>query len=157
MQITVNLQEPFSYSIYPIVIVSFFIIILLIIIISIKLHNSKKQLKSAPIQKKLNTTDINRLKEKYIKLLDDIENKMQNEKISLRVAYQRLSTTIRYFVFEITNIKVQNCTLDDIKKLNMPQLYELIEEYYTPEFAKKSIGDIKSSIEKARKVIEKWS
>ena len=39
----------------------------------------------------------------------------------------------------------------------MPILYELVEEYYVPEFSEKSIGNIKLSIEKTRKVIEKWS
>ena len=39
----------------------------------------------------------------------------------------------------------------------MPFLTELIQEYYAPEFAKQSIGDIKQAIEKTRKVVEKWN
>ncbi len=33
----------------------------------------------------------------------------------------------------------------------MPILYELVEEYYVPEFSEKSIGNIKLSIEKNKK------
>jgi hypothetical protein len=61
------------------------------------------------------------------------------------------------FVFEVTDIETQNYTLDEIKKLNMPGLYELIEEFYEPEFALKSVGDFDNSIEKARSVIKKWN
>ena len=42
---------------------------------------------------------------------------------------------------------LQNYTLEEIEKLKMQVLYELVKEYYTPEFAKESIGDINSAIE----------
>lgn len=73
------------------------------------------------------------------------------------MAYQNLSKVIRNFVFEATHIKVQNYTLDDIRKLNMPILYELISEYYNPEFANISNGNFIYSIEKARGVVERWN
>jgi len=104
-----------------------------------------------------NVNNIIEIKQKYIKILIDLEKKLDNNNISIREAYQKLSSAIRYFVYEVTNIKVQNYTLQDIKKLDMPILYELVEEYYVPEFSEKSIGNIKLSIEKTRKVIEKWS
>ena len=107
--------------------------------------------------KKLDEKDINRIKEKYLKRLDNIEEKLNSNKISVRHAYQMLSANIRYFVFEVTNIKVQNYTLREIEKLKMPILSELIEEYYAPEFAEYSVGNIKTSLEKTRKVIEKWN
>ena len=39
----------------------------------------------------------------------------------------------------------------------MPILYELISEYYNPEFANISNGNFIYSIEKARGVVEKWN
>lgn len=98
-----------------------------------------------------------KIKQKYIKKLNEVEQKILNNKITIRSAYQSTSFIIRCFVYEMTNIKVQNYTLNDISKLNMPILYELIQEYYVPEFSEQSIGNIKSSIEKTRKVIEKWN
>lgn len=60
------------------------------------------------------------------------------------------------FVFEVTDITTQNYSLSEIKKLNIPILYELIEEYYEPEFAEQTNGDFDNSINKARRVIEQW-
>ena len=44
----------------------------------------------------------------------------------------------------------------DIKSVDMPILYELVSEYYDPEFSKEAYGDIKKSINRTREVIEKW-
>ena len=133
MEVSVNLQEPFSYSIIPMIVIIILTFVIAIYIIVKACNKVRKE--------KTNITKI----------------KYENNNISIREAYQKLSSTIRYFVYEVTNIKVQNYTLQDIKKLDMPILYELVEEYYVPEFSEKSIGNIKLSIEKTRKVIEKWS
>lgn len=154
MQTSVNLQEPFSYSIYYIIIVVIFILAITIY------YFFSKGKKSKEIVIKVKDLDINyknAIKQKYIKEIDELEEKINNNEINIRIAYQNLSSIIRHFIYEMTNIKVQNYTLRDIRSLNMPVLYELIKEYYIPEFAKKSLGNIKSSIEKTRKVIEKWN
>ena len=97
------------------------------------------------------------IKNKYLSQLDSIEYKYNNEMIELRKAYQLISEAIRLFVFEITDITTQNYSLLEIEKLNIPSLYELIKEYYEPEFASKSVGDFNSSINKARRVISQWN
>lgn len=127
MQTSVNLQDPFSYSIYPELIILILLVLLTIsIIIYRKLKNRPKiEIENEEI-KKLDEKDINRIKEKYLKRLDNIEEKLNSNKISVRHAYQMLSANIRYFVFEVTNIKVQNYTLREIEKLKMPILSELI-------------------------------
>ena len=53
-------------------------------------------------------------------------------------------------------IKVQYYTLEDIKKINMPILSKLVEEYYNPEFERVSKGNVLESIGKTKKVIENW-
>ena len=93
----------------------------------------------------------------YIKNLDSIESKYNNQKIELRQAYTLISEAVRMFVFEATDIKTQNYSLNEIKKMNLPVLYDLIKEYYEPEFAFKPVGDFSSSINKARSVILKWN
>lgn len=152
MQTSVNLQDPFSYAIYPV----FFIIIILLVYIIVLFCKHKNKVKVKSISKK-QVVDIERIKPRYIKKLDDVEYKLDSKKISIRTAYQSTSKIIRNFVHEVSGIKVQNYTLEEIKDLNMPVLYELVKEYYTPEFAEQSSGNIKNSIEKTRKVIEKWS
>ena len=67
-----------------------------------------------------------------------------------------MSEQVRMFVFEITSISTQNYSLKEIKKLNIPGLYELIEEYYEPEFASKSIGDFDSSMTKAKDIVKNF-
>lgn len=156
MQISISLQSPFSYSIIPIIIVA-----VLLIAVCVYLYIILREKKLEPIEdikiKPVKPKSLNHTKHKYLKKIDVIEKKLEEKKITVRTAYQGLSLIIRYFVYEVTNIKVQNYTLKDIEKLRIPILSELIKEYYAPEFAEKSLGNIKASLEKTRKVIEKWN
>lgn len=154
MQTSVNLEPPFSYTMGYVIIV---LLIILAITIWWYLNKNKKQLPLNIEVREENKKNIKAIKIKYLKKLLALENKLDKNEIQIRKAYQNLSSIIRYFVHAVTGIKVQNCTLEDIKELNMPKLYDLIKEYYRPEFAEKSLGDIKTSIEKTRKVIKKWN
>ena len=156
MQVSVDLQPPFSYSIYYIIGCLLILIIVTIYFIVRKINCNKKN-KTLNIIKETKNININEIKLKYLKKLCKIENKIDNNKISIREAYQNISSTIRHFVYEVTNIKVQKYTLSEIKELNMPKLYDLMVEYYEPEFSKNSVGDVKASISKTRKVIEIWN
>ena len=119
-----------------------------------KINIEEKNVKEIPEK---NIKNIPVIKNKYLNQLDLIENKYTNNKIELRKAYQMISEAIRLFVFEITDITTQNYSLTEIKKLNIPNIYELIAEYYEPEFASKSVGDFNSAINKARRVIKQWN
>lgn len=152
MQTSVELQDPFSYSIY----ITFFILAVIIIYTIVIFFCAKKIHRFKSISKK-DVINMKEVKLKYIRKLEEIEQKLDNNKINTRIAYQSVSSIIRHFVYEVTNIKVQNYTLKEIAELEMPELYDLVKEYYNPEFAEQSFGDIKKSIEKTRKVIEKWS
>lgn len=155
MQTSVNLQEPFSYSEYPMIIIVGILIILAIYWIDKKIR--KKAKKDIIQVKQVSQEDTRKIKDKYLKILEELNQKIENNQISLRGAYQEISSIIRMFVYEETNIQVQNYTLRDIEKINMPVLYELVREYYTPEFARNSKGDIKASLNKTKEVIEKWN
>lgn len=152
MQLSVKLQEPFSYSILPII-----ILIIIIVIFSICFFKKMNKKKEKPKIKEIDKIDINIIKQKYIMKLEELKNDLEKSKLSIRQAYQNLSELVRYFVYEVTDIEVQNYTLKEIKKLNMPVLYNLIKEYYSPEFANISLGNVKESIERAEEVIKKWS
>ena len=154
MQIDVNLKAPFSYSWIPIV-------VLLIVLLLPFIYLLLKKLGVFNLKKNniLNFTakDINSIKYKYLNKLNDLDKSLNDKKITSRKAYQELSMLIRLFVYELTGLEVQSCTLKDIKKLNIPILYELIKEYYDPEFSKISKGNIKASIEKTKEVISRWN
>lgn len=156
METTVKLQDLYAYSIFPILIIAMFIIAITIYFL-IETMKKKNEVVKIEDVKIVEPKNIKAIQNKYLKRLDNLRKKLELNKITIRVAYQGLSTLIRYFIYEVTDIKVQNYTLSEIEKLNMPFLTELIQEYYAPEFAKQSIGDIKQSIEKTRKVVEKWN
>ena len=159
MQTFINLQEPFTYSLIPLIIVTFVIIAMTCYLIYSKKTKEKSKVDENEIKviPEKNIKNIPVIKSKYLNQLDTIEHKYTNEMIELRKAYQLISEAIRLFVFEITDITTQNYSLKEIKKLNIPDLDELIEEYYEPEFASKSVGDFNSSINKARRVIKEWN
>ena len=158
MQTSINLQEPFTYSVIPLMI-SICLSIIFIILIYLNKLAKKTKIENVEVKEipEKNIKNIPVIKGKYLNQLDSIEYKYENQMIELRKAYQLISEAIRLFVFEITDITTQNYSLTEIKKLNIPILYNLIEEYYQPEFASKPIGDFKSSINKARRVINEWN
>lgn len=154
IELKTTLKNPFHYSIFPIILLTLILTILLVVLIFLLKKKRKKEL---PVIIKPSPKNSKEIKSSYLKELDELLNHFQNNKISNRLAYQTLSKLIRNFIYEMTNIKVQNYTLADIQKINMPILYELVKEYYDPEFSKNSKGDIIHSIEKTRKVIEVWN
>ena len=56
----------------------------------------------------------------------------------------------------MTGIKVQNYTLTEISILKIKPLTTLVAEYYSPEFEEGENGNIKSSLDKTRGVIQRW-
>lgn len=159
MQTSINLQEPFTYSVIPLIVVIGLVVTMTCYLIYSKRTKQKIKIEQEKVKAipEKNIKNIPVIKGKYLNELDSIEYKYANQMIELRKAYQLISEAIRLFVFEITDITTQNYSLAEIKKLNIPRLYELIEEYYEPEFASKSIGDFNSSINKARRVINEWN
>ena len=159
MQTSVKLQEPFKYSVIPLIIGIFFVMAMICYLIYLKRGNKKLKLNSNEVKAipEKNIKNIPIIKEKYLNQLNQIEYKYNNKMIEIRTAYQLISESIRLFIFEVTDITTQNYSLSEIKKINMPILYQLIEEYYEPEFARKSVGDFESSINKARRIISEWN
>ena len=151
MQTGTELQAPFSYSLLPIILL-FVALFLPLIIRLLKKYWPRNN------NMVVNTyTDSNMIKNKYLNMLDELDNKLDTKKISSRKAYQELSILIRSFVKEVTGIDVTPCVLSDIERMNMPIIYDLVKEYYSPEFARISIGNIRSSISKTRGVIYRWN
>lgn len=155
MQTTVKLQYMYSYS--PIIVFVFGVLLVGFIILiwprKRKVASQKKEakVKVAPVK------SIPTVKEKYNEILVNIEKRYAQNEISGRTAYQELSKIVRDFVSEMTGIKVQNYTLEEIEKVNLPKVHEIIAECYAPEFAPKSSGNVQNSVKKARKVIGEWN
>lgn len=158
MNTTVSLQKSFSYALLPVIILGVMAILGIVFLIIIPVLKKKHLEKKSKLHiKKVRPVNVEKLKAKYIAELEKIQSDFSSDKISTRHAYHRISACVRGFVHGVTGIRVQNATLADIKTLNMPLLETLIEEYYEPEFASKSEGDVNSSITKTKRVIEEWN
>ena len=154
MQTSVSLQEPYSFSIIPIIVLVIIAGALLFVILFLK-KNKEEQLEVKAIPQR-NIKNIPAIKNKHLRELEAIEYQYKSNKLELRKAYQLISENIRLFVFEVTDITTQNYSLMEIKKLNIPNLYETIAEYYEPEFSKKPSGDFINSVNKAKTIIQKF-
>lgn len=154
MKSSVNLQDPLSYAVWPVILTGLILVLCIATLVVIKLVAAKN--KKPPVVVKKPFVDVNKLKLKYIRELDNIGRDFEAGKTDIRGAYQQMSMCIRKFVHAVTGIKVQNYTLGDIGGLNMPGLYNLVSEYYSPEFARKSEGDVINSLAKTRSMIEQW-
>ncbi|MBQ9609541.1 MAG: hypothetical protein IJV15_08885 [Lachnospiraceae bacterium] len=152
---TVKLQDMYSYSPVALIILTILILIPVIYFI-VKIIISKNEAKPievnyAPVK------DISDIKDKYNRLIMEIIDRYNAGEMSDKDAYQRLSSIIRHFVYDMTGIKVQNYTLSEIASVNIPQLYYLIDECYEPEFSTEIKRNILETCEKARKVIIEWN
>lgn len=157
MQTSIKLQEPFIYSKIPLIIIVCIVFIITYYFVYLKRKKKNVKEDSVKVIPDKNIKNLPVIKGKYIEQLNSIEYEYTNNTIDLRKAYQLISESIRMFVFEITDITTQNYSLKEIKKLNIPQLYELIEEYYEPEFASKFTGDFGTAINKARRIVQEWN
>ncbi len=141
------LKPMFSYSLLPLFVLLGGIILLLLSLILKK--KTKKQVVRTTLPKEIETKI-------WIHDLEELKQQVIENKISNRQAYQKLSKLLRSFTEEKTKKKLSNYSLTEIKKLKIPKISELIEEYYVPEFAKQEEKNILKSIEKTKKVIEEW-
>ena len=135
------LKPMFSYSLLPLFVLLGGIILLLLSLILKK--KTKKQVVRTTLPKEIETKI-------WIHDLEELKQQVIENKIS------KLSKLLRSFTEEKTKKKLSNYSLTEIKKLKIPKISELIEEYYVPEFAKQEEKDILKSIEKTKKVIEEW-
>ena len=157
MKTSVELQAPFQYMILWLILAVLFMagVIIAQVLLRKKLGDRLKKAKQIKL-KRIAESTLEGLKKKYIGELTCIEMDLRNQKITVRQAYQKMSICIRLFVHDVTGIKVQKYTLSEIKKVNMPQLTNLVREYYEPEFALESRTDVMASIMRTRHVIEAW-
>ncbi|MBR3032656.1 MAG: hypothetical protein IKH92_06525 [Clostridiales bacterium] len=160
MQTSVDLQDPFSYSIVPIIIISAIILVSLIALITVLILRKKK---NRPVKQKVEAAPVFRIKSKelaqreYLDKIAVLEQKYLAGQIDARSVHQELSAIVRMFVHDLTGINAQNFSLNELKAHNIYQISNLIEEFYAPEFAERSDKETTNSIQEAREVIIRWN
>lgn len=160
MDTSVKLQEMLSFSKLPIYITGGLLAAVILYFLLRYLIRCNKKKKTKTVEAKRPVVVQNRSltdpRQTYLALLDALEKEYQQGICDVRSTYQKMSEIIRDFVFEMTGIKVQNYTLSDIRQIKMPVLEELVEEYYSPEFAERSEGDVQAALDKTRNAIRHW-
>ncbi|MGN0326723.1 MAG: hypothetical protein ACI4DW_10440 [Lachnospiraceae bacterium] len=160
MDTSVKLQEMLSFSKLPIYITGGLLAAVILYFLLRYLIRCSKKRKAKAVEVKRPVVVQNHTltdpRQTYLALLDALEKEYQQGICDVRSTYQKMSEIIRDFVFEMTGIKVQNYTLSDIRQIKMPVLEELVEEYYSPEFAERSEGDVQAALDKTRNAIRHW-
>lgn len=162
MKTSVTLQNPFSYSLWPIVLaeVVLLILTLLLVFLFINSRNKKAAKKEQPkpqVHKVVTQRSGTDAKSAYLRRIDGIEKKYQNGELSGRECYQELSSCVREFVSEVSGVNVISYTLSDIQSMQMPSLETLIADYYHPEFAREAGFEVEQAIMEAKRVINTWN
>ena len=159
MQVTVSLMKPFSYSLVYVWIIAGIMLLPVLVFLIYKLIQYIKGRKNTPKKNNEKTfvkKDSSIVKKEYLEKLNELEAGYREKTIDERTLYIRLSSLVRGFVFEMTGIPVHTKTLSEIRNKEMPVLTELIEQYYTPEFARKSYSNPLEAIFNAKGIVEKW-
>ena len=93
----------------------------------------------------------------YIQKLETLLKNVINEDMEIKDAYYQMSVLIREFIEKKTKINVLNLTKNEIDKIGIKDLKELMEEYYPAQFSKGGSLDFKKSIERTMEVIRTWN
>lgn len=156
MQTSVKLQEPLAFSYIPLIV--FAIVCVIAVLVYFFFIREKREKKiTFEVQDTIEIKNIFVIKDRYIAKIVELDKEIDEGLISLRDAYQKLSMIVREFVYEVTDVTVQNFSLAEIKEAQLPELAKLIEEFYKPEFEAMSEGDVRASVFNAKRVVELWN
>lgn len=158
MPTTVTLQNNFKSAIGYMILLFIALVIPHIVGLYRRSQEKKRQLM---YQMRMNPPKVRPVpmivKSQYLRQLALLNGRLRDGKVSSKQGFQELSQMIRRFAKDYAGIEVTNKTLEEISRMDYPQLTELVSEYYAPEFAPNYEGDLASSIAKTRRVIETWS
>lgn len=97
-----------------------------------------------------------RLQLKYLNSTHGIKRKYLRKIKKLNTnSYNDLTNLIKAFVSEISNINLNNYTLNDIKSINN-DLSQIIEACYKKEFSRNKRKDFSKLINKTKELIKTW-
>ncbi|MBR2523846.1 MAG: hypothetical protein IKE53_05335 [Clostridiales bacterium] len=158
MPTSVKLQDMMSYSLILTVIAIAIVVLPVLIFSLIKLigFKPKKREKKAAKPKPKRKLDPQALKALYLEKIKETETRYTNNLIDMRAAHLDLSRIVREYCSEASGLPYDNLTLSELYRFNMPELYNLIREFYEPEFAPSSDKDIAASFSNARGVVTSW-
>ncbi len=125
------------------------------IIIAIIYATRKKEVKTISTLKvhAPKVVDVNALRRKYLKMIDEAEERYKHRQVKASQCHQQLSLIVRLFFYEALGFHADVMTLNDLKKTNHKKLAELIDGFYPDEFDTLENGSVSSAAESARKIV----
>lgn len=102
------------------------------------------------------------VKNKYLKLIDDIYLRATSHAITERQSHQQLSVVLRDFIYEISLYPAHKKTLSELQNDRHARLSKIVEELYPYEFAHTTTEDIahrsiERTIPEAKELVTSWS
>lgn len=97
--------------------------------------------------------NMNVLRDKYIKLINEAEERFKRRQIKASQCHQQISLLVRLFFYEGMGFHADIMTLSDLRKSNYKDLEKLIGDLYPNEFDTLESGSVADAAEKARKIV----
>jgi len=165
MSFSVDLQKPMSFAIWPIVLLGVLLLgaVLFVVIKKIVDNYKRKQAEKKLLEEKKKREpevvkpSLQELKNTYLAKIAQLEADFLGGKIESREAYKELSELFRTFVYDATGTPAHKYTLYDMRGLDKPIVYNLVNNYYAPEFSKNTKGNIIESIDFTKRAIFEWN
>ena len=154
MKYSITLEHPFAFSSRWYWIGAGYLLLAVILVIAGSLilkHLSR--IDSA----RMKWRRLSRNKTKYLKRIGDIEAEYNKGALDTRAVAQRMSREVRAFVAAVTGWRTDTMVYLELIRLNRPELAELVQYYYEPEFAYYSEADAKLTIERGKELVRKWA
>lgn len=100
--------------------------------------------------------EVEALKSRYLRLIDEAYRRYVSQEYKLRDLHQALSMIARTFVLEAKHFPAPYLTLSDLALAPYPTLTQLIKAYYPEEFALITHGNAEISVQQAKDFIIRW-
>lgn len=100
--------------------------------------------------------DVRLVKEKYLRLIDEVAEEHARGELTPRTLSQRLSLVLRFFAHETTGVQAEVMTLEDLEDAELPQVRHAVSQYYPGSFQRVARHDPPAAIELARRVVSTW-
>lgn len=125
------------------------------VIVAIFYATRKKEIKTISTLKITapKVVNMNVLRNKYLRMIDEAEERYKRRQIKASQCHQQLSLIVRLFFCEAMGFHADVMTVADLKKSNYTKLAKLVEEYYPDEFNTLEKGSVANAAEKARKIV----
>lgn len=165
MSYSVDLQKPMSFAVWPIVLLGVLLLgaVIALIVVKVIENNRRKaaerkrleeERKKEPVVVK---PSLQELKTTYLEKLAQLEAQFLGGQIESREAYTELSNLFRTFVYDATGTPAHKYTLYDMRGLDKPIVYNLVNNYYAPEFSKDTKGNVLESIDFTKRAVFEWN